>query len=192
MSREVAQSIGIQFNNNALIIKDSDVEVSKLSTSLLSMEGVLSVLDFSEILESSHESMDSFYIVIVVVILAAASLAFVVLYNLSSMNITERERELATLKVLGFYPKETQKYIFRESVILTLIGVGLGILFGLWLHQFVVLSAEMDNFAFVRNLSTRSIVIACAATLLFSYINERFMRRKIHQIDMLSALKSIE
>ena len=136
--------------------------------------------------------MESFYIVVVVVVLAAAALAMVVMYNLSSMNIAERERELATLKVLGFYPKETASYIFRESIIMTLIGILFGVLFGLWLHGFVVSSAELDNFGFVREIKLTSILISCALTLVFSYVNELIMRKKINDIDMLSALKSVE
>ena len=88
------------------------------------------------------------------------------------MNINERERELATLKVLGFYPKETGTYIFRESIILTLIGILVGIIFGIWLHRFVVLSAELDNFGFVREITPFAIIGSSILTIVFAYINE--------------------
>ena len=156
------------------------------------MEGVYTVANRHVFVEMADQQMESFYIVIVVIVLAAAALSFVVLFNLSSMNITERKRELATLKVLGFYPKETSSYVFRENVILTLLGIVVGIGFGWWLHRFVVLSAELDNFGFIREMRWTAIALSTIMTLIFSYLNDKIMRVRIKKIDMLSALKSVE
>ncbi|NLC06310.1 MAG: FtsX-like permease family protein [Erysipelothrix sp.] len=195
ISETLAEKAGIDVENNStfVIVEDSSKEtIEDLRALVLENEGIYSVLNRYEILEISDQSTDSFYIVMVVIVAVAAILAFVVMYNLSSMNINERERELATLKVLGFYPKETGTYIFRESIILTLIGILVGIIFGIWLHRFVVLSAELDNFGFVREITPFAIIGSSILTIVFAYINELIMRRKINRIDMLSALKSVE
>lgn len=195
MHADYADELGIDIDKNAiqLRIKDGDKEkVEQLSSVLFEMEGVYTVANRHVFVEMADQQMESFYIVIVVIVLAAAALSFVVLFNLSSMNITERKRELATLKVLGFYPKETSSYVFRENVILTLLGIVVGIGFGWWLHRFVVLSAELDNFGFIRELRWTAIALSTIMTLIFSYFNDKIMRVRIKKIDMLSALKSVE
>ena len=130
--------------------------------------------------------------VVVVLIICASLLSFVVLYNLTNINITERKREIATLKVLGFYPRETANYVFRENIILTLIGILLGLIFGVFLHQFVVVTAEVDMVMFDRNISFWSYVWSALMTLGFSFLVSLAMRKRISSIDMVESLKSVE
>ena len=130
--------------------------------------------------------------VVVVLIICASLLAFVVLYNLTNINITERKREIATLKVLGFYEKEAASYVFRENIILTLIGIVLGLVFGIFLHQFVVVTAEVDIVMFDRNISALSYVWSALMTVIFSFLVSLAMRKRISSIDMVESLKSIE
>ena len=129
---------------------------------------------------------------VVVLIVAAAALAFVVLYNLTNINITERAREIATLKVLGFTRKEVNAYIFRETMILSVIGAAAGLVLGIFLEAFVVQTAEVDQVMFGREIHALSFVIAFALTMVFTVLVMLVMRRKLKAIDMVESLKSNE
>jgi putative ABC transport system permease protein len=135
------------------------------------------------------KSMDS---VIVIIVVAAGLLAFVVLYNLNNINISERKRELATLKVLGFYDGEVSHYIFRENIVLTLFGIVAGVGIGIVLHRFVILTAEIDMLMFGRQISLKSYAYSIGLTLLFSFCVNGFMHFKMKKIDMIESLKSVE
>jgi putative ABC transport system permease protein len=135
------------------------------------------------------KSMDS---VIVIIVVAAGLLAFVVLYNLNNINISERKRELATLKVLGFYDGEVSHYIFRENIVLTLLGIVAGVGIGIVLHRFVILTAEIDMLMFGRQISLKSYAYSIGLTLLFSFCVNGFMHFKMKKIDMIESLKSVE
>lgn len=130
--------------------------------------------------------------VVVVLVVAAAALAFVVLYNLTNINITERAREIATLKVLGFTPREVDAYIFRETLLLSVIGAVVGLGLGVILAQFVIQTAEVDAVMFGRDIHIASYVISFALTMVFSVIVEVAMKRKLKKIDMVESLKSVE
>ena len=130
--------------------------------------------------------------VMVVLIIAAGLLAFVVLYNLNNININERRRELATLKVLGFFDGEVAAYVYGENVILTIIGAAFGCLFGKLLHLFVITTVEVDNTMFGRNINLESFVAGTLFTILFSCIVNFVMYFKLKKIDMVESLKSIE
>ena len=128
----------------------------------------------------------------VTLIVSAAALAAVVLYNLTNINIGERVREIATLKVLGFKRREVSAYIFREVLILTLIGDVLGLVLGTWLEGYVIVTAEVDVVMFGRVIHPASYVYAFVLTLVFSALVMLVMRRKLDRIDMVESLKSVD
>ncbi len=139
-----------------------------------------------------EQMLGSLNIVIVVLIISAGMLAFVVLYNLNNINITERRRELATLKVLGFYDNEVAAYVYRENVWLTLIGAVFGAFLGMILHQFVIVTVEVDMVMFGREVSMLSYFISAGLTCVFSALVNYSMYYKLKKIDMVESLKSIE
>ena len=130
--------------------------------------------------------------IVIVLIISAAALAFVVLYNLTNINITERQKELATIKVLGFYDREVSAYIYRETAILTIIGAAVGLVLGIFLHAFVVRTAEVDMVMFGREIKWLSYVISAAMTLFFSFLVNLVMGRKMKKIDMVESMKAGE
>ncbi len=134
----------------------------------------------------------SLNIVVIVLIVAAGALAFVVLYNLNNININERRRELATIKVLGFYSNETAAYVYRENIVLTLMGIIFGIFFGILLHQYVITTVEIDMTMFGRNINPSSFVYSTLLTLFFSAFVNFVMFFKLKKINMVESLKSIE
>ena len=131
------------------------------------------------------------YLVVVVVVFAAA-LAFVVLYNLTNINITERIREIATIKVLGFYQNEVAAYVFREIKMLAAVGGLAGMLMGKALHAFVMAQVKIDNMFFPCRVAPASYIISFALTMLFTVLITRSMRPRLNRIDMAESLKSIE
>ncbi len=136
--------------------------------------------------------MQSLRYIVLVVVLGAAALAFIVLYNLTNINITEREREIATIKVLGFYDGETNRYVFRENIILTVLGALLGLPMGTLLHAYVMGQIKIDLMCFDVRVAPLSYLISAALTLVFGLLVNLALRRKIRTIDMSQALKSIE
>ena len=136
--------------------------------------------------------MASLNIVIWILIISAGALAFVVLYNLNNININERRRELATIKVLGFYNNEMAAYIYRENIVLTFIGALFGILIGILLHHYVIITAEIDMLMFGRNIYMSSYVYSFLLTILFSILVNLVMYYKLRKIDMVESLKSVE
>ena len=145
-----------------------------------------------EAIKTYRNALKSVDMVVVVLVVCAAILAFIVLYNLNNINICERRREIATLQVLGFKDREVQLYIYRETIILTLLGCIAGIAFGVLLANFVITSAEVDQVMFGREIHSLSYVISCAITIVFSILVMFFMRRKFSSIDMVESLKSTE
>lgn len=140
-------------------------------------------------IENMLESLD---IVVWVLIFSAGLLAFVVLYNLNNININERKRELATLKVLGFYDNEVASYVYRENVMLTVIGTAAGVFFGMVLHRYVVLTAEIDVLMFGRNIFLKSYLYSALLTMMFSGLINWIMYFKLKKINMVESLKSVE
>ena len=140
-------------------------------------------------IDSMLSTLDS---VIVVLIISAGLLAFVVLYNLSNININERKRELATLKVLGFYDREVDAYVNRESAALTLIGTLFGVFGGIALHQFIIVTVEVDAVMFGREIQPLSFLYAIALTLLFSTLVNLVMGRSLKKISMVESMKAPE
>ena len=136
--------------------------------------------------------LSSLNYIIALVIGCAAALAFIVLYNLTNINITERIREIATIKVLGFYPGETAAYVFRENLVLTGIGALVGLGLGKWLHQFIMNTLDVDGVSFQTKITSVSYLTAVLLTFVFAMLVNGFMYFKLKKIDMAESLKSIE
>ena len=159
----------------------------------LTANGRVALVSFSSgVGEAFDETMKSMDVVIVVLIVSAAALAFIVLYNLTNINVSERVRELSTIKVLGFYDKEVTMYIYRENILLTLLGIVLGGALGILLHGFVLTTAELDVTMFAPLIKWQSYMYAALLTVLFSGIVMAFMHLKLKRIHMIEALKSVE
>lgn len=159
---------------------------------LLSDYGAINVTVNSEIRSRVDNMMSSLNSVVYLVILSAGALAFVVLFNLSNININERVREIATIKVLGFYPMEVGAYVFRENVVLTLIGTVCGLPFGIWLHWYVMKHVQVDFLALPTRIAPLSFLLAILITFIFTFLVDIVMRTKLERINMAESLKSME
>ncbi|MCI8514660.1 MAG: ABC transporter permease [Lachnospiraceae bacterium] len=175
-----------------LLTEDAEAIKEEISAALLSLDAVQNISLTSGLHEQVESMLGSLDLVIWVLILSAGLLAFVVLYNLNNINITERRRELATLKVLGFYDIEVAVYVYRENIFLTLFGMAAGVFLGNWLHLYVVTTVEIDMLLFGRQISTISYVYGLLLTALFSVIVNVSMYYKLKKIDMVESLKSVE
>lgn len=178
--------------NTILIRLAEGADEEKTASRLIAMDSVISYNRIDQMRTRFEGSVRSINAIIVIVIAAAALLAFLVLFNLTNINVTERIRELATLKVLGFYDGETSSYVYRENGILTLIGAGLGLYMGKWLHGWLITTIEVDYLMFGRSVHPRSYVISAILTCLFSLSVNFFSYFTIRKIDMIESLKSIE
>ena len=163
-----------------------------LTTDLLKCRDVSGAQFTTELSRSFDNTIQSIDYIVVVLIISAGALAFVVLYNLTNINITEREKELATIKVLGFYDGEVSAYIYRETALLTLIGTAAGLVLGIFLHQFVIRTAEVDMVMFGRSIYWPSFVWAALLTLFFSMLVNLVMHRKLKKISMVESMKAPE
>jgi len=174
----------------------SDAERDHLEDSwamrFLSDERFYTVVYLDDLFVSIWESLSILNYVVVVLILAAGALTFVVMLNLTNINITERHRELATLRVLGFTDKEMYDYIFRENNSLAAIGTAVGLLFGKVLHRFIMVTVEVDQIRFVREIDPASYAYAAAMSIAFAMVVNLSMCGKVRNIDMVESLKSAE
>ena len=159
---------------------------------LLDMSGVATTSRMRDTQDTYTHSMERVDFVVVIIILAAAALAMVVLFNLSNINITERQRELATIKLLGFYDGEVSAYVYRENIVLTLFGILLGCFMGHWLHIYLVRSTEIDLMMFGRQTAPSAYVYAAILTALFSLLVNVLAHFRMKKIDMVESLKSAE
>lgn len=159
---------------------------------LLSLDEVDSASFSSVVIGSFANMIDKINYVVYVLIIAAGMLAFIVLYNLTNINIGERQKEIATIKVLGFYDGEVSAYICRETIILSLIGTAAGLLFGIILCRYVVVTAEMEDIMFGRNIKWFSYVLSAVITMIFSTLVNLIMYKKLQKIDMVESLKSVD
>lgn len=165
---------------------------NEISEKLLKIDGIASVVMISDTMKAIEDMLNSMNYVVIILIVASALLAFVVLYNLANINIGERQREIATLKVLGFYDKEVDNYINKENIIFTIIGVFLGLIFGYFLTEMIVLSVEIDKLRFIRNIRTISYVYAATISIIFSLIVNYIIHFVLKKINMIESLKSVE
>ena len=163
-----------------------------VSARLHDMAGVSTVTFSDEVINQYRHVLSVVDMVVVVLIVSAAALAFIVLYNLTNINVEERLREIAALKVLGFTKREVYAYIFREIMLLALMGDVTGMLLGIWLERFVITTAEVDYVMFGRSIHALSFVCAFTLTLVFSALVMLVMRRKLDRVDMVESLKSVD
>ena len=174
-----------------LTLKDSS-SVDRVSSDLNDDDDVASVVVNRDIRKRVDDMMMSLNYIIILVIGCAGALAFIVLFNLGNINITERVREIATIEVLGFYPRETGAYVFRENFILVLIGIAAGLPAGYALHKFIMSEIVVDAVSFNEVIEPQSYGYAAATVIMFSIIVDIVMRRKLKKINMAEALKSVE
>ncbi len=177
---------------NLAIDNLSNEQKNALIKELISEYEISAVAYTSQIQNSFENIMDSLSAIVLILIVSAALLAFIVLYNLSIINITERIKEIATIKVLGFDNLEVSSYIFRENIILTLIGIVEGLLVGFVLHKVVIYMAEVDILMFGRGISATSFLYATVLAFIFSMFVSVVLHRKLKKVDMVESLKSIE
>lgn len=178
---------------NLILLKYGDgAQSDEVSAQLMAMDAVTSHSYIAAIRDSFTNSMEAIDYAVVIIILSAAALAFVVLYNLTNINITERTRELATLKVLGFFDKEITAYVYRENVFLTLFGIVLGLVMGRFLHAWMVLTVEVDIVMFGRTAPPYAYVLAAALTVVFSVIVNIAAHFRLKKVDMVESLKTVE
>ena len=163
-----------------------------VSASLMQMDGVSNVTVNEDIMERFTNMMASLDMIVAVIIVCAGGLAFIVLYNLTNINITERVREIATIKVLGFYKKETAAYVFRENTVLTVLGALAGLPLGYLLHRFVMNEVRIDMVAFDNLVKPVSYLYSIVLTMIFAWLVDLFMRRKLNRVSMTESLKSVE
>ena len=178
-----------------LILADYPIdapETEALERELVSLDGVTALTRMEDTRDTYGSSLESVDYAVVLIIVCAAALAFVVLYNLTNINITERMRELATLKVLGFYDRELSAYIYRENVVLTVFGVAMGMVMGKLLHQWLILTVEIDLLMFGRELSLGSYAYAVVLTVIFSLLVNLAAHRSLKKLDMVESLKTVE
>lgn len=178
--------------NVAMLIADGSSDEQTVKSSLIADERILGVTFKSDTTKSFLNSVKSMNAIVLLLIICAAFLAVTVLYNLANINITERRRELATIKVLGFYDLETSAYIYRENIISTVIGIAIGMLMGRLLHYFVVITVEVDAVLFIRDLVWWAYLAGAMLTMLFALLVNIVLHFKLMRIDMAESLKSIE
>ncbi|MDO5724808.1 MAG: FtsX-like permease family protein [Tissierellia bacterium] len=182
----VQNSIMISIN------KDMDLDEDKLLNEYLDLDGVSGVIKTKTLINNLENVTEALNIIVIVIVILASMLAFVVLYNLTNINISERNREISTLKVLGMYTRELTKYIYRETYILTTMGSILGIFLGLALHAYIVRVFSPESLMMDPQVRVSTYIVSVLLTFLFSALVEIFMYFKMKHIDMVEALKSVD
>lgn len=183
----------IEFKTKFCKTPISDEKDQKVLSDVIQDTDMVNTVSFSDVLINHFDDMiKALNIVIVILTFSAGMLAFIVLYNLTNINVTERQRELATIKVLGFYDNEVSSYIYRETALLTLMGCLLGMIGGVLLHQFVIKTVEVDMVMFGRIINPLSFLWSFLLTMAFYIIVNLVISRKLKKIDMVSSLKSVD
>lgn len=196
MSKTTYENLyGKTYQTNSLLTKNIDLDEAQeeqLATDIMNQKEVASISRISSMMRVLDDTMKSLNYVVVVLIVSAGLLAFVVLYNLSNVNISERIRELATIKVLGFYDKEVYSYVNRETVLLTMIGIVLGLIGGYFLNYFIIGTCEINMLRFAKIINPISYVYAILITVGFTAIVNVVTYFALKKIDMIESLKSVE
>lgn len=194
MSKTFYENLTGMRSSASILYVDMNTKKSNIKTlkSYLDYNDIGSMERLTASLDEFQQRMSSLNIIVAILSGCAALLCFIVLYNLTNINIGERKGEIATIKVLGFRRKEYCDYIFRENIILSLIGASLGMIFGYFLHRFVVLTVEMDNMLFIRTMPPYIYLTAFGMTIGFTIIINLAMRHILDQVNMVESLKSIE
>ena len=178
--------------NSVILHLTDDGQMQHFKEELLADTAVQMVSAVGDVLEQFTGITDNLGYVVALIIISAGLLAFVVLYNLSNINITERTREIATLKVLGFYDGEVSAYIYRENIILTILGTGIGLALGIALTRFIVSAAEVDNIMFGRHIYWPSFAMGALLTFAFSFFVNFIMHFRLRKINMVESMKSVD
>lgn len=178
--------------NSFLICLDDPESQDHVASDLLENNNVLSVSFSADSGQQFRDIVGSLTYIVLVIIVCAGALAFVVLYNLANINVEERVREIATIKVLGFYDREVSAYIYRESILSSLLGIGVGLLLGIPFLRFIIRTAEVDAVMFNPALSPTMFLFSALLSLLFSLVVNLAMHFRLKKIDMVQSLKSIE
>lgn len=186
------KQIGDVVFKNVYVSLPDEADIHEVSAALMKADGVTAVTVNSDMLNRISQMMSCMNYIVIVIIICAGALAFIVLYNLNNINITERVREIATIKVLGFYPKETASYVFRENMVLTAIGCGLGLILGKWFHRFVMGEIQIDMVSFNVQINAVSYLFSVLLTMGFAWIVNCMMTGKLERINMAESLKSID
>ena len=192
MSRNLYTEKTGESTHDTITFFNTDTDNQALATQILENKDVYSISFMDNVSDAYSDMMKNFDIVIYVIMGAAFILELIVLLNLISMNLSERTKELATIKVLGFYPKEVAQYVLRENIILTFISMVFGLGFGVVLHRYVILKAELNFVMFNRELLVSSVATAIAITILLSLIINFLMSRKANDVNMREALKTFD
>ena len=182
----------LKVNNAFLIVKDDQTSNIKTLEDYMKDKGYGNLSDMSSVGEEFDKQVQSVNLVVIILIVCAGALNFIVLYNLTNINIQERKSEIATIKVLGFRRKEVYDYIFRENILLSVIGSMFGIILGYFLHKFIIITVELDMTMFVRQIDIMSYIYAIIMTLGFTYLINFSMRHVLNKVNMVESLKSIE
>ena len=181
------------YQTNIIYIKlDNLKHEEKLSKDLLKNDNIMSIMSVNQTIKNVNNMLKSLNNVVLILIILSGALSFVVLYNLSYINISERKREIATLKVLGFTDKELDDYIIKETIILTIIGIILGLIFGIFLTNIIVNTIEIEAVRFIHNIKPYSYIITSILIMLFTIIVSILIHYSLKKIDMIESLKSVE
>ncbi|MDO4282267.1 MAG: FtsX-like permease family protein [Clostridia bacterium] len=182
-----------KYNNLIVKAKEESEEIQDSNIKDILKNDIVSSANYTEGLSKVYvDAMSSLNSVVLVLIVSAGALAFIVLYNLSNVNISERIRELATIKVLGFYDGEVSRYVYRENVVLTIIGIIVGLGMGYFLNVYIITTCEVDIVMFARKLAWYSYVLAALITIVFTVIVNIVTHFSLKKIDMIESLKSVE
>ena len=195
MSKEYYKNVfnnDVIYNSQFIKLSQDNYNEDDIASQLMEYNKVINVTMTSYLAKTTNESMDTLNVVVIILIISAGGLALVVLYNLNNINVSERIRELSTIKVLGFYDYEVTMYILRENFILTALGIIIGVFMGKILHGFVITTAEADNMMLSPNIYIMSFIYSVILTIVFSLIVMFMMHRKLRKINMIDALKSNE
>ena len=178
--------------NTLLIAKAEGVSDEAVAEILSNRDGIDTLGFYSGTINNFNNMIKSLDLIVIVIIVSSGALAFVVLFNLTNVNVSERMREIATLKVLGFREREVESYIFRENLILTFIGSIAGLFVGKWLHRTIMVMVELDTVMFGRNIEPLSYALSVAITLVFALIVNFVMKKRLANVQMVESLKSVE
>ena len=181
-----------KYNMELLNFNSKKMDKEEISDKIMNCDNVINITLMSDIKKSTEESSANLDVIMLVIIIASGCLAFVVLYNLNNVNVSERIRELSTIKVLGFYDNEVTMYILRENIILTLLGILVGSFLGKLLHSFILYTSETDNMMMYPNISVKGYLLSALITIFFSMIVMIMMHIKLKKVDRIDALKSNE
>ena len=195
MSKDTYEQLYDNYNTNTLLVNNKEItkeQEEEISKKIMAKEDVGGVILTSSIMGMLDDTMKSLNYVVIILIISAGLLAFVVLYNLSNVNISERIRELATIKVLGFYDKEVYSYVTRETVILTIIGILLGLVSGYFLNFYIMQTCEINILRFSKIVTPISYIYSILITIVFTVIVNIVTYFSLKKIDMIESIKSVE